>query len=282
MTAGSVPDKLWEQALIGAEDVKFYIPTMATSNLDTEFYSGLGTGHLQGICVDEDMQYMYVSYTDGIGKIDLETGEVAGILTGFGSGLHIGCLAYYDGHVYGSFEANEAEKIYIIQIDVNKFSGIMDSMDEWANAIRVILLYEPMIDARDLMGDSWDDGDGIASNGEDIGHRYANAGADGITFGTYPGEFGQADADTYIYLDKVQNSKHSLLPFSIIGAASNGNVDAISAVLKHYEPYIAALDTRRLYDENGVPHLCVNDELRKTLEIELITKILAFEIVRAA
>lgn len=32
----------------------------------------------------------------------------------------------------------------------------------------------------------------------------------------------------------------------------------------------------------GVPHLCVDDELRKTLEIKLITKILSFELVKAA
>ncbi|MDD5908442.1 MAG: helix-turn-helix domain-containing protein [Vescimonas coprocola] len=83
-------------------------------------------------------------------------------------------------------------------------------------------------------------------------------------------------------MDKKQNNKHTLLPFSVIEAAVNGNVDAINAVLKHYEPYIAALATRRLYDENGVPHLCVDDELRKTLEIKLITKILSFELVKAA
>ena len=83
-------------------------------------------------------------------------------------------------------------------------------------------------------------------------------------------------------MDRAQNSKHTLLPFSVIEAAAGGNVDAISTVLKHYEPYIAALATRRLYDENGVPHLCVDDELRKTLEIKLITKILDFELVRAA
>ena len=83
-------------------------------------------------------------------------------------------------------------------------------------------------------------------------------------------------------MGKTQSSKHALLPFSVIEAASGGNIDAINAVLKHYEAYIAALATRRLYDENGVPHLCVDDELRKTLEIKLITKILDFELVRAA
>ncbi len=83
-------------------------------------------------------------------------------------------------------------------------------------------------------------------------------------------------------MSKQQNNARALLPFSIIEAAANGNIDAINAVLKHYEGYIAALSTRQLYDDNGVPHTVVDDEMRKMLEIKLITKILNFEIVRAA
>ena len=52
----------------------------------------------------------------------------------------------------------------------------------------------------------------------------------------------------------LSNAAASLLPYSTIEAAASGNVDAINAVLKHYERYIAALATRTLYDENGVPH----------------------------
>lgn len=74
----------------------------------------------------------------------------------------------------------------------------------------------------------------------------------------------------------VQNT--SLLPFPVIAAAAGGDVDAINAVLKHYEGYIAALSMKRLYDENGTPHLCVDGELRRRLETKLITKILAFKI----
>lgn len=58
----------------------------------------------------------------------------------------------------------------------------------------------------------------------------------------------------------LSNAAASLLPYSIIEAAASGNVDAINAVLKHYERYIAALATRTLYDENGVPHLCLDEE----------------------
>lgn len=49
-------------------------------------------------------------------------------------------------------------------------------------------------------------------------------------------------------------SKHDLLPFPIIAAAINGNVDAINVVVKHYAGYITALSTRQLYDENGMPY----------------------------
>lgn len=58
----------------------------------------------------------------------------------------------------------------------------------------------------------------------------------------------------------LSNAAASLLPYSTIEAAASGNVDAINAVLKHYERYIAALATRTLYDENGVPHLCLDGE----------------------
>ena len=37
-----------------------------------------------------------------------------------------------------------------------------------------------------------------------------------------------------------------------------------------------------IYDENGVPHLCVDEELRRRLETKLITKILDFDVTRAA
>lgn len=183
----------WKQALDSTKSkTSYYSPYMAASNSE-EYYSKIGTGHLQGMCVDDDLRYMYVSYTNGIGKIDMKTGEVAGYLTGFDGGLHIGCLAYYDGHIYGSFEAQATHKFYIIQVDESQFWGVMDTREKWLDAVRVILLYEPTVDARDLMGDTWDDGDGIAGRNEEVGHRYSNAGIDGVTFGTYPGRVRQGE-----------------------------------------------------------------------------------------
>lgn len=69
-----------------------------------------------------------------------------------------------------------------------------------------------------------------------------------------------------------------LLSFGVIRMAADGNVDAINAVLKHYEGYITALSTKRLYDEYGNPHLFMDEELRRRLETKLITKILTFKV----
>ena len=80
----------------------------------------------------------------------------------------------------------------------------------------------------------------------------------------------------------LSNAAASLLPYSTIEAAASGNVDAINAVLKHYERYIAALATRTLYDENGVPHLCLDEEKLCRMRTKLITKILDFKVNKTA
>ena len=73
-------------------------------------------------------------------------------------------------------------------------------------------------------------------------------------------------------------NEENLLTFHIIKAASEGDVSAINAVLKHYEGYIIKLSTRKLYDESGQVHYCIDEMLRRRLETKLITKILAFEV----
>ncbi len=74
-------------------------------------------------------------------------------------------------------------------------------------------------------------------------------------------------------------SKHDLLQFPIIAAATNGNVDAINVVVKNYAGYITALSTRQLYDENGMPVLFVDEEMLRRLETKLITRILSFKLI---
>ena len=82
--------------------------------------------------------------------------------------------------------------------------------------------------------------------------------------------------------DKTNKPASALLPYSTIEAAASGNVDAINAVLRHYERYIAALSTRTRYPEVRLPHLYLDEEMKRRLETKLITKILGFKLIRAA
>lgn len=76
----------------------------------------------------------------------------------------------------------------------------------------------------------------------------------------------------------MQENKE-IMAYSTILAAVTGDIDAIHAVIKKYEGYIACLSMRRLYDECGNSFSVVDEELCRRLEIKLITKILKFKIV---
>lgn len=71
-----------------------------------------------------------------------------------------------------------------------------------------------------------------------------------------------------------QRPADQLLPFSTIETAAQGDPDALSAVLKHFEGYIATLATRTLYDEYGRSYRCLDPELKKRMEAKLIVRIL--------
>jgi hypothetical protein len=75
----------------------------------------------------------------------------------------------------------------------------------------------------------------------------------------------------------VQKNK-TIISFPVIAAAASGDVDAINAVLKYYEGYIASLSTRRLYDDDGNSYMVVDEEMRRRLETKLITKIITFKV----
>ena len=64
-----------------------------------------------------------------------------------------------------------------------------------------------------------------------------------------------------------------LLPLSVIEAARAGDAEAVERVLRYYEGYINKLCTRTLYDECGQPHVCVDEYMKRRLEIKLISSI---------
>ena len=45
---------------------------------------------------------------------------------------------------------------------------------------------------------------------------------------------------------------------------------SMERVLRYYEGYINKLCTRTLYDSNGFPYVCVDEYMKRRLEIKLI------------
>lgn len=71
--------------------------------------------------------------------------------------------------------------------------------------------------------------------------------------------------------DHCQSMKQ--LPLSVIHAAQTGDTEAMERVLRHNEMYINKLCTRKLYDEGGYPHECLDEYMKRRLEIKLIQAI---------
>lgn len=79
-------------------------------------------------------------------------------------------------------------------------------------------------------------------------------------------------------MNQKSNIQYGLLPYEIIKNATQGDVDAIDEILKHYEGYIDILSKRRMYDEYGQVHYCVDETLKRRLQTKLLIKTLNFKI----
>ena len=60
------------------------------------------------------------------------------------------------------------------------------------------------------------------------------------------------------------------LPLAVIEAARAGDAGAVEQVLQYYNGYINKLCKVQLYDENGYPHVCLDEAMKRRLEIKLI------------
>lgn len=153
-----------------------------------------GAGHLQGICTDDEGNYLYASFTNMLVKVDMHTGKIVGTVTGLAAGsisrgAHIGDICYYDGKIYGSLEYKASERWYICVFDGDKIT----EMDMPYTTPGVMYgLYVPQV------GDDFKNNltAGEHTNSADsMGHRYGTGGIDGITFGTLPGRGYDTDGD---------------------------------------------------------------------------------------
>lgn len=173
---------------------------MDSKRLPRRLYGGMWpppAGHLQGIACDENLDYMYMSFTDRLVKVDMRTNEVVASVTGllaggiYGGGAHLGCLAYYKGRVYGSLEYKAAEKFYVAAFDCEKMNAL--DIDYRTGGVMTTMYMDEV--ARDYTDDldAGEHENAVTS----MGHRYGCSGIDGITFGPLPGDRG---GKTYMYL----------------------------------------------------------------------------------
>ena len=207
----------------------FAVPTaqaQSISKLEREIASGpFKAGHIQGIAVDANQEYIYYSYTTMLIKTDLR-GNVVGTVTGLLG--HLGDLDYNaaDGRVYGSLEyKNDAigrgilnmensdrtldNAFYIAIFDVERITRV--GMDAEKDGIMTTVYLPTVLD--DYLSE-------VELGTEKKAHRLGCSGIDGLAFGP---KFGSAAGKEYLTvaygvyseLDRTDNDYQVLLQYDV-------------------------------------------------------------------
>lgn len=72
-------------------------------------------------------------------------------------------------------------------------------------------------------------------------------------------------------------SSNGLTPYNTIMRAISGDTASIAVVLKKYESYMDRLSMRIAYTPNGKKIMVKDEDIKRELQIELITKISHFD-----
>ena len=73
-------------------------------------------------------------------------------------------------------------------------------------------------------------------------------------------------------------AKHPMIPFPVIVRATDGDIEAVNQIVRHYSGFIASRSMRPMKDAYGSNFFWFDDSLRRRMETRLIAKILSFEI----
>ena len=157
-------------------------------------------GHIQGIAMDSQREYIYYSFTTMLIKTDLQ-GNIVGTVTGLLG--HLGCIEFNDadGRIYGSLEykddsigrgilkqENSNRKFdtafYVAIFDVDKITreGMSAERDGIMTTVYLPTVYEDFTAK-------------VEHEGKSLEHRFGCSGFDGITFGP---KFGKSDGKRYL------------------------------------------------------------------------------------
>lgn len=197
-------------------------------------------GHIQGIAVDRERNYIYCSFTTEFVKLDME-GNLIGSVRGFTG--HLGCMAYNyeDDRIYASLEYKNDEigqcvfehlgtvkevknAFYIAIFDVDKINR--PDMDAEKDGIMTTVWLREVLE--DYLA-TWEE------NGVQKKHRYGCSGIDGITFApAFEGEGMRLLVAYGIYsdLEREDNDYQVLLSYRI----------------ENLKPYEAILTAENIHD----------------------------------
>lgn len=65
-----------------------------------------------------------------------------------------------------------------------------------------------------------------------------------------------------------------IISYDVIVAAKSGDSIAMTAILRHYAPYIAAHSKRKFYDEYSNGYEFIDEEIRQRIEAKLMIQII--------
>ncbi|MCH4888913.1 helix-turn-helix domain-containing protein [Acidaminobacter sp. JC074] len=81
-----------------------------------------------------------------------------------------------------------------------------------------------------------------------------------------------------IDLTKIANSHIKPLDFDVIKLAVSGDSLSMKKIIEHYQPYLKALATKKLFDESGNEYLFMDEDMKKQLESKLMWSVYQFKI----
>ena len=212
------------------------------NNLPLMIDSGAhGKFHVQGICLDDKHEYIYLSFTTALLKMDLQ-GNLIGSVHGLTG--HLGCIGFNsdDGRVYGSLEyKNDAigrgilkglgkeegtnqNRFYIAIFDVDKIdrpdmdaAGIMTTV----NLNDVVADYEATVEHQ----------------GKTVEHRYGCSGIDGMTFAPIPGAGKDAPRDLFVAYGVYSDLDRTDNDYQVIHRYNIANWDKLAKPLTAENPH---------------------------------------------
>lgn len=166
------------------------IMAQSVPNLPKELHSGpWKAGHVQGVAVDTKQEFIYLSFTTMLVKMDMK-GNVVGTVTGLLG--HLGCLEFNDedGRLYGSLEYKDDSigkgilkregvnkeletGFYVAIFDVDKI--VRKDMNAEKDGVMTTVLLKTVV--KDYLAKV------KSKTGEVLEHRHGCSGFDGISFG---------------------------------------------------------------------------------------------------